>query len=94
MDSKDIINNVLDFLKFKVNTDSCTPEELRNISDILTRELDSIGTVEEIAKFFDVSEVNLRTMISRKVPGKPKRRVYYRFIDILKSIPDSWLKKK
>lgn len=94
MESKDIINSVLDFLKFKVNNDTCTPEELRNISDILTKELDSIGTIEEIAKFFDVSEVNLRAMISRKVSSKPKRRVYYKFIDILKNVPDSWLKKR
>lgn len=94
MESKDIINATLDFLKFKVDNNTCTPDELKNISDILTRELDSIGTVEEIAKFFDVPEVNLRTMISRKVSSKPKRKVYYRFTDILKNVPDSWLKKK
>ena len=94
MNSKDIVNNVLDFLKFKVNSDSCTPDELRNISDMLTRDLDSIGTVDEIARFFDVPEVTLRAMISRKVREKPKRRVYYRFMDILKNVPDNWLKHK
>lgn len=91
MESKDIINDVLDFLKHKVNSDSCTPDELRNISNILTKELDTIGTIDEMAEFFGVSESTLRVMISRKVAGKPKRRVYYKFMSILKNVPDKWL---
>lgn len=94
MDDKTIINEVLDFLKFKVNSDSCTPEELRNLSDILTERLDTIGTVEEISEFFNVPQQNLRTMINRKVSDKPKRRVYYRFMSIMKNIPEKWLKHK
>lgn len=94
MDDKTTINEVLDFLKFKVNSDSCTPEELRNLSDILTERLDTIGTVEEISEFLGVPQQNLRTMINRKVPDKPKRRVYYRFMSIMKNIPEKWLKHK
>ena len=94
MDDKTIINEVLDFLKFKVNSDSCTPEELRNLSDILTERLDTIGTVEEISEFFNVPQQNLRTMINRKVSDKPKRRVYYRFMSIMKNIPEKWLMHK
>lgn len=94
MDDKTIINEVLDFLKFKVNSNSCTPEELRNLSDILTERLDTIGTVEEISEFFNVPQQNLRTMINRKVSDKPKRRVYYRFMSIMKNIPEKWLKHK
>ena len=94
MDDKTIINEVLDFLKFKVNSDSCTPEELRNLSDILTERLNTIGTVEEISEFFNVPQQNLRTMINRKVSDKPKRRVYYRFMSIMKNIPEKWLKHK
>jgi hypothetical protein len=94
MDDKTIINEVLDFLKFKVNSDSCTPEELRNLSDILTERLDTIGTVEEISEFFNVPQQNLRTMINRKVSDKPKRRVYYRFMSIMKNIPEKWLRHK
>lgn len=94
MDDKTIINEVLDFLKFKVNSGSCTPEELRNLSDILTERLDTIGTVEEISEFLGVPQQNLRTMINRKVSDKPKRRVYYRFMSIMKNIPEKWLKHK
>ena len=94
MDDKTIINEVLDFLKFKVNSNSCTPDELRNISDLLTERLDTIGTVEEISEFFNVPQQNLRTMINRKVSDKPKRRVYYRFMSIMKNIPEKWLKHK
>ena len=94
MENKDIVNEVLDYLKYKVNSDSCTPEEIRNISNILTKELGTLGTVEDMAEFFGVSESNLRAMISRKVTDKPKRRVYYKFMSILKNVPDKWLRDR
>ena len=94
MESKDIVNEVLDYLKYKVNSNTCTPEEIRNISNILTQELGTIGTVEEMAEFFGVSESTLRAMISRKVQGKPKRRVYYKFMSVLKNVPDKWLRDR
>lgn len=94
MDSKEIVNEVLDFLKYKVNNDTCTPDEIRNLSNILTKELGTIGTIEEMAEFFGVSESNLRAMISRKVTDKPKRRVYYKFMSILKNVPDKWLNNR
>ena len=94
MENKDIVNEVLDYLKYKVNSNACTPEEIRNISNILTKELGTLGTVEDMAEFFGVSESNLRAMISRKVCDKPKRRVYYKFMSVLKNVPDKWLRDR
>lgn len=94
MDNKVIINEILDYLKYKVNNNTCTPDELRNITEILIKDLNTIGTIDEMAEFFGVSSVNVRTLIHRKVVEKPKRKVYYRFTSILKNVPDKWLKKK
>ena len=91
MDQKKIINEVLDFLKFKLNSDSCTPEDIKSIYEMCQKSIDSIGTVEDFSKFFGVPEQSIRTLINRRVIAKPKRRVYYRFMDILKNVPHNWL---
>jgi len=94
MDEKELINLTLDFYKYKVNSDSCTMEELRQASEMLQRGINCIGTVEDFSKFCDIPESHVRNIISRKVLDKPKRRVYYKFLPFLKNIPANILKKK
>lgn len=94
MDAKETIKQTLDFLKYKVDNDLCTMEELRSVSDLLQNSLNVIGTVEDFAKYCDQSEGNVRTVINRKVIDKPKRRVFYRFFPFIKSVPSKWLKNK
>lgn len=94
MDAKELINQTLDFYKYKINNDLCTMEEMRSVSEMLQKNINIIGTVEDFADFCDMPEQAVRNVISRKVPGKPKRRVYYKFLPFLKNIPANWLKKK
>lgn len=94
MDEKELINITLDFYKYRVNSDSCTMEELRQTSEWLQRGMNVMGTVEDFAKFCDIPESHVRNIISRRVIEKPKRRVYYRFIPFIKSVSDKILKKK
>lgn len=92
MDSKELLNQTLDFYKQKLNSDSsCTPEDIESLRDIFVENLEIVGTVEDISKFYNVPESSVRNLISRKVIEKPKRRVYYNFISLLKRIPDKWL---
>lgn len=84
----------LDFYKYKVNSDSCTMEELKQVSEWLQKGVNTIGTVEDFSKFLDIPESHVRNIISRRVLDKPKRRVYYRFIPFIKSVSDKILKKK
>ena len=93
MEVKDLINDTLDFWKYKLNNDLCTPEELTNLAEIAQKELKTYGTIEDLAKFFGVPESSVRNVISRRVIEKPKRRVYYRFQAVLKNIPVKWLNK-
>ena len=94
MDEKELINMTLDFYKYKVNSDSCTMEELKQVSEWLQKGVNTIGTVEDFSKFLDIPESHVRNIISRRVLDKPKRRVYYRFIPFIKSVSDKILKKK
>ena len=94
MDAKNEILEVLEFWKYKVANNLCTPEEMESLSKMLQENMDMYGTVEDFAKFFDVSETQIRTTINRKMIDKPKRRVYYRFMSFLKIIPKSWRDKR
>ena len=94
MDAKELINLTLDFYKYKVNNGSCTMEDLNSVSEMLQENLDVIGTVEDFSRFCDIPENQVRTIISRKVIDKPKRRVFYRFLPFIKNVPRNVLRKK
>lgn len=90
---KHILLNILDFLRYKVDNDQCTPEELRKFSDIATKELNTSATIDELSDFYGQSRSNVSNVISRRpIPKdkKPKRRIYYNFAWFNSIIPDSW----
>ena len=90
---KHILLNILDFLRYKVDNDQCTPEELRKFSDIATKELNTTATIDELSEFYGQSRSNVSNVISRRpIPKdkKPKRRIYYNFAWFNSIIPDSW----
>ena len=92
--AKRLVTEFLDYMKFKVDNDLLTMEEVDSIAKAIEEKMNIIGTVEDFAKFCKVSEANVRHVINRKVLDKPKRRVYYRFIPFIKNIPNKWLKDK
>lgn len=94
MDAKKLINQTLDFYKYKINNNLCTMEELESVAKVLSENLNVIGTVEDFAKFCNQSEGNVRHVINRRVIDKPKRRVYYRFLPFIKNVPTKWVKDK
>lgn len=69
-------------------------EEIQAVADMLQRNLNIMGTAEDFAKFCDTTEGNVRTILSRHVSEKPKRRVYYRFLPFIKNVSSKLLKKK
>ena len=94
MDAKELVRMTLDFYKYKIENDLCTMEEIESVADMLKRNLNIVGTAEDFAKFCDTSESNVRSIISRKVSDKPKRRVYYNFIQFIRNVPEKLLRKK
>lgn len=94
---KHILLNILDFLRYKVDNDQCTPEEIRKFSDIATKELNTSATIDELSDFYGQSRSNVSNVISRRpIPKdkKPKRRIYYNFAWFNSIIPDSWKQKR
>lgn len=92
MDAKKILIEILDYYKYKIDNDLCTMEEIESTSKLLQENMEISGTISDFARFFDVSEINVRSTINRKLIDKPRRRVYYRFIPFLRIIPDKWRK--
>lgn len=91
---KQIILDILDYLKFQVANDRCTPEELKSMYDTITENMTVDATISDIAKHYGQSESNVRNVAARSYIGKPKRRVYYNLLKFIKCAPSSWHKTK
>ena len=94
---KALLLEILDFLRYKIETDQCTAEEIRKFADIATEQLDTLATTNEIADFYGESESNVRNILARRVipkEHKPKRKVYFSFNLFATLKPKSWNKKE
>ena len=84
------LSEIIGYIKYKVDNDLCTPEEIESVSKMAMENLKLYGTIEDLAKFYEVPESKVRNTINRKMIEKPKRRVYYRFLSFMKIVPDKW----
>lgn len=87
---KDVIINILDYLKYQVVNDKCTLEELRSIHDSFANNLDIDCTCDDIATMYNQSRSNVRNVLTRNLMPKPKRKTYYNFAKFITFIPKSW----
>lgn len=92
MDSKQELKEILQYAIFKLDNNLCTSEEIDSCSDVAKSTLNLEGTAPDIAKFYGVTEHQVRNTINRKMLSKPRRRVYYRFQDFMKIAPEKWRK--
>ena len=95
--TKKLLLEILDFLRYKVDTDQCTMEEIRKFSDIAIEQLDTLATTEDIAKFYDQPLYNVHNILKRRPIPKdkqPKRRVYFSFNLFASLKPKSWKRKE
>ena len=83
----------LDFIKFKIQNDCLTSDEVASIVNSVVSGTNLYATAQELARFYDQSEHNVRCVINRRLIAKPQRRVYYPFSAFSKVIPDSWKKR-
>lgn len=85
------LSEYLAFIKFKVDNDLLTLDEVRQMEEVVRRDIHIGGTTDDFAMYFRQSPVNVRCVISRKYIGKPKRKVIYSFDKFLGIVPDRWL---
>lgn len=91
IDSKKELLEILDYYKYRVQN-GCTMAEIDSALEALENNMGIDGTISDFAKFYGVSESNVRATISRKLINKPKRKVLYPFHAFRKVIPESWKK--
>lgn len=94
IDVKKELLAVLDYYREQIATGKCTLGAMLTFYRILMENYDVVGTAEDFAKFFGVSEHNVRNVINRRLIAKPVRRVFYPFHAFLKIIPDKWLRNR
>ena len=87
---KNNLSEIIGYIKYKVDNDLCTPEEIESVSRMAMENLELYGTIEDMARFYNVPESKVRNTINRKMIERPKRRVYYRFMSFMKIVPKKW----
>ena len=70
---KRIALEFLDYLRFKVESDSLTVEEVDSIAKTFESSLNLTGTADDFARFYGKSKTNVTTVIDRKMISRPKR---------------------
>lgn len=93
MDAKDILSEMLAYYKYKVDNNLCTMAEIESAKKALESNMELYGTIDDFARFYDTSPINVRSTISRKLIAKPIRRIFYPFHKFLKVAPERWRKK-
>ena len=90
---KQVILDILDYLRYQVANDCCTAAELQSIDKSAVENLDIEATTQEIADFYGKDRNAVCNIPKRHFVRPPKRRVYYSFIDFRKYIPKTWQRK-
>lgn len=88
-----LLSEILGYYKKKVDDNLCTMEEINAATIVLEENMKVYGTINDFAKFYGVSESNIRATIARKLLAKPERKLLYPFHKFVKIIPEKWRKK-
>lgn len=81
---------IIDFIRYQVENDKCTMEELRSISTTLENSLEVDCTTHDLAERYGQTYSNVRTAINRAFMPKPKYRHLYNFTKFAKFMPKTW----
>lgn len=93
MNSTELLIEILEFYIFKLKAGKCTQQEAESATKTIVSNMEIEGTISDFAKFYGVSESNVRAVIARKLFAKPKRVLLYPFHKFMQIIPESWRKK-
>lgn len=91
--STELLTEILEFYIYKLKSGKCTQHDAESATKAIVSNMDIDGTISDFAKFYGVSESNVRAVIARKLIAKPKRTLLYPFHKFIQIVPDSWRKK-
>ena len=87
---RDVLCDCLAFVGNKIKDGTVTIEDVRSMFETVMSSTGAMASIKEIARYYGKSEVNVRSVIKRRVLGKPVRRVYYNFSEVCRKVPESW----
>ena len=87
---KEIVSDFLGFLKYKVDNDALTMEDVKALAHAIMNCLPISGSVKDFASYYGKSADSIRHVICYKMAAKPKRRVTYSFQEFDAARPRSW----
>lgn len=90
--AKKLVIEFLDFLKYKVENDLLSKDDIDSIARAITQDLKIVATIDDLAAFYGQPNGNVRSLICRRMIQKPQRRVYYSFNAFSKIVPEKWKK--
>lgn len=90
---KQILLDIIDFVRYKVEADACTPKEMQSVFKLLSEQTLTKATTKDIAEFYGQSPSNVRNIVSRWGVKSESQRVYD-FAQLQKHLPKSWRKAK
>lgn len=91
---KRIALEFLDYLRFKVENDSLTMEEVESIAKTFEESVSLTGTADDFARFYGKSKTNVTTVIDRKMMSRPRRLVVHSFNEFRRNKPTSWIHRE
>ena len=91
--AKKALIEVFEFGIYKLDNNLCLPEDMRSLGHMVENNLELFGSISDFAKFYGVSEQNVRTTINRKLFAKPVRKVLYPFHLFRRIVPEKWKKE-
>lgn len=81
---------IIDFVRYKVENDKCTMEELRSVCNTLENNLEIDCTTHDLVERYGQTYTNVQTALHRGFIPKAKYRHLYNFTKFAKFIPKTW----
>lgn len=93
MEAKDLLLEILDYYRYKIDKNLCMPEEVESATRLLGQNMKLYGTIGDFAEFYGKSKDAVNPVIKRQNVMKPKRNVVlYPFHIFRNLVPRSWRK--
>lgn len=87
---KILLSSFFGFLKDQIDNDCLSMEDFEALVSVVENDLSLSGTSDDFARYFHKTPVAVRSILSRRLLPKPKRRVMHDFKAFVKVAPDSW----
>ena len=91
---KETLSVFLGFLKYKVDNDILSLDELDSMGRVIAENMKLKGTVYDFSEFYGQPVTNVRTVIKRHMPLTHERAVLYPFYEFNKHIPSKWHERR